>query len=67
MRRQSKARSFLTRMGYLEEEMQYDEYSIEALGLEEITQLLQGQYTPVSKYYVLRDVPVWYTLVPNTL
>lgn len=54
-------------MGYLEEEMQYDEYSIETLGLEEITRLLQGQYTPVSRFYVLKDVPVWYNQISRTL
>jgi len=67
LRGQSKARSFLVKMGYLEEEMQYDEYSIETLGLEEITRLLQGQYTPVSRFYVLKDVPVWYNQISRTL
>jgi len=67
LRGQSKARSFLARMGYLLEEMQYDEYSIKHIGLEEITRLFEGQYTPVSLYTVLKDVPVWYINVARTM
>lgn len=67
LRSQSKARSFLVRMGYLEEELQFDEYSIDMLGTEEFTRMLQGQYTPVSLYRVVRSVPVWYTYVPRSL
>lgn len=67
IRRQSKARSFLVRMGFLDSEMLYDEYSIEMLGLTEIVELLEGQYTSIMKYSVLKDVPVWYTQIPEAL
>lgn len=64
---QSKARSFLCRMGYMEGEMLYDEFSINMLGLEEFQTLLEGQYTPTMKYSILVDIPVWYTHVPNAI
>lgn len=67
IRKQSKARSFLVRMGYLTAEMLYDEYSIEMIGLDEIRILLEGQYTPIMKYHVLMDVPVWYTQINEAL
>jgi hypothetical protein len=67
VRGQSKARSFLVRMGYLEAEMLYDEVSIEMLGIDEIKNLLEGQYTPIMKYLILKDVPVWYAHVRKAL
>jgi hypothetical protein len=67
LRRQSRARSFLVRLGYLSAEVIYDEYSIEMLGVQEIQFLLEGQYTPTMNYVVLKDVPVWYAQIQEAL
>jgi len=67
VRKQSKARSFLTRMGYAMSEILYEEYSIEMLGVDMIQELLLGQYTPIMKYSILKDVPVWYTQIKEAL
>lgn len=67
LRKQSKARSFLVRMGFATSEMLYEEYSIEMLGVDMIQELLLGQYTPIMKYSILRDVPVWYTQIKEAL
>jgi hypothetical protein len=67
VRKQSKARGFLRRMGYLEAEELYDYYSVEQVGLDCILELLEGQYTPVMEYFVLKDIPVWYAQINGAL
>lgn len=67
IREQSKARGFLVRMGYAEMEHLYDEFSIADVGLDMMQMLLEGQYTPVMKYFILTDIPAWYAHVPRAL
>lgn len=67
LRIQSKSRSFLTRMGFLESEMMYDEYSMDDVGEQMFKELLDGRYSPTMKYTVIQDIPVWYAQIPNTL
>lgn len=60
LRVQSKARSFLVRMGFLTCEMLYDEFSISEIGLDLFKELLEGKYSPVMRYTVIRTIPTWY-------
>jgi hypothetical protein len=66
-RTQSKGRSFLIRMGFLTSEMLYDEFSVAEIGLDFFRILLDGRYSPVMKYTVVRNIPTWYAHVPGTL
>jgi len=63
----SKGRSFLTKMGYLREEMLFDEVSLEMIGIDQMRIYLAGEYKAVKHYYVLRDIPAWYAQLPNVL
>lgn len=64
---QSKGRSFLVRMGYLSVEMLYDEFSVSDVGLDMFRELLSGQYSPIMRYTVVRDIPTWYAQIRKTL
>jgi hypothetical protein len=66
IRNQSRGRSFLVRMGYLEAEMLYDEFSVADIGLDFFTILLGGSYSPVMRYVVIRDIPTWYAQIHET-
>jgi len=67
IRTQSKARSFLVRMGYLTAEMLYDEYSVSDIGLDLFMWLLSGQYSPVMRYVFIRTTPTWYAQIHEAL
>jgi hypothetical protein len=67
IRKQSKARSFLARMGFLRAEMLYDEFSLASVGWDMFCDLLEGQYVPTMKYEVLVEIPVWYTQIHGSL
>lgn len=67
IRSQSKGRSFLERLGYLRSEMIYEEYSVADIGLDMFKEMLLGQYTPVRRYEVIRNIPTWYAQIPKTI
>lgn len=67
IRHRSKLRSLLERLGYLRSRMLYDEYSVDDVGLDLFEELMRGQYNPVVEYLVVKDVPTWYTPLPNSL
>jgi hypothetical protein len=67
IRSQSRGRSFLERMGFLRSEMLYEEYSVADLGLDLFKEMLLGQYTPVKRYVVIRNIPTWYAQIPRTI
>jgi hypothetical protein len=67
LRKQSRARGFLVRMGYLEVEMMYDEVSIDSVGWDMFNVLVNGSYTPVCRYTVRNAIPPWYCLVSGAL
>lgn len=67
LRIQSRSRSFLERMGYLRSVMLYDEFSVQDIGLDMFRFLLDGQYSPVMRYDVMRDIPTWYAQIQNAL
>jgi len=67
IRTQSRSRSFLVRMGYMRSVMLYDEFSISDIGLELFRELLEGKYSPVMEYLVIRTIPTWYAQIHETL
>jgi hypothetical protein len=67
VREQSRCRSFLVRMGYLSEEMLYDEVSLQSVGPDIFKDLLEGEYSPVKVYTVLNVIPPWYALLRKSL
>jgi hypothetical protein len=67
VRHQSRSRSFLVRMGYLRSVMLYDEFSISDIGLDLFRELLEGRYSPVMEYLVIRTIPTWYAQIHETL
>jgi len=66
-RNQSKGRSFLKRMGYLQSEILFEEFSYMEIGEDMFKFLLAGSYAPVVKYDVIRNIPSWYAQVPGAL
>lgn len=64
---QSRSRSFLRRMGYLKSEMLYDEFCLFEVGIDMFRMLLEGAYSPVMKYEVIRTIPTWYAQINGTL
>jgi hypothetical protein len=54
-------------MGFLSSEMMYDEFSMDDVGMDMFKELLDGRYSPVMKYIVVRDIPVWYTQIHGSL
>jgi hypothetical protein len=67
IREQSKCRSFLCKLGYMEEEMMYDMASMNTVGIDMFRILMEGNYRPVCKYLIVNDIPVWYTHVQRAL
>lgn len=67
IRTQSRGRSFLVRMGFLSSDMLYDEFSVEDIGLDLFKELLEGRYSPVMEYLVIRTIPTWYAQIHETL
>jgi hypothetical protein len=54
-------------MGYLRSEMLYDEFSVSDIGLDMFMSLLDGKYSPVMKYVVIRTIPTWYAKIRDAL
>jgi len=63
----SQGRSFLVKMGYLQETMLFDDVSLEMVGEGMMRTYLEGKYHSVKHYYVLRDIPCWYAALPDVL
>jgi hypothetical protein len=67
VRTQSKCRSFLERMGYLESNMLYDEFSVQDIGSDMFRELMEGMYQPVMEYSIVTNIPTWYAQIRGAL
>jgi hypothetical protein len=63
----SKARSMLEKMGYLEREDLFETVSIALYGIDVMLCYLKGQYKPRYQYRVVKDIPSWWSVIPNAL
>lgn len=64
---QSKGRSFLVKLGYLRSERLYDVVSLSQIGREEMKVYIDGDYTALERYEVVRTIPSWYATLPRVL
>jgi hypothetical protein len=67
VRRGSKARSFLTKLKYLDKIELFEEVSLRSAGPARFSQYLGGNYVPVNEYQIIEDIPAWLSFVPNVL
>jgi hypothetical protein len=45
----------------------FEEVSLEMVGYQVMREYMSGDYRPRYQFEVIRDIPVWYSLIPNTL
>jgi hypothetical protein len=67
IRRGSKARSVLEKLGYIRQESLFDEVSIASVGIDAFKVYLSGNYISFSRFKFMKDVPSWWTFVPKAL
>lgn len=63
----SKGRSFLEKMGYYQTVELFDVASIAMVGVNEMKVYIEGEYSSVKEFTVIREIPSWYTCVPGCL